>query len=151
MIKNQLPIYVARELQTSEPPNPTAVEDAISKAFVDLDDDIQQRFYDLFPRNLNRVTEQDIRAAIHHHPNPAAADMYIKEAINGSCACMVYLDGDDLYAANTGDSRVVGKIEPRRRNRHVYNIAYPFPSCSPRGRWNMVWSSFGRRAVSSQP
>ncbi|KAF7731732.1 [Pyruvate dehydrogenase [acetyl-transferring]]-phosphatase 1, mitochondrial [Apophysomyces ossiformis] len=107
MIKTQLPIYVARELQSVESPNPAIVQDAISKGFVDLDQDIQQRFYDLFPKNLSRVTEKDIRDAVNHHPNPAAADMYIKEAINGSCACLVYLDGDDLYAANTGDSRVV--------------------------------------------
>ncbi|KAG0174306.1 [Pyruvate dehydrogenase [acetyl-transferring]]-phosphatase 1, mitochondrial [Apophysomyces sp. BC1034] len=107
MIKTQLPIYVARELESAKPTSPSAVQDAISKAFVDLDQDIQQRFYDLFPKNLSRVTEQDIRASVNHHPNPAAADMYIKEAINGSCACLVYLDGDDLYAANAGDSRVV--------------------------------------------
>ncbi|KAL0086901.1 PDH phosphatase [Phycomyces blakesleeanus] len=107
MIKTQLPKYVARQLDSDKPETPEAVESTLSKAFVTLDDDIQQRFYALFPKNVNRSNEKDIRDAVSRHPNPAAAELYIREAITGSCACAVYLDGDDLYAANTGDSRVV--------------------------------------------
>ncbi|KAI9029917.1 phosphatase 2C-like domain-containing protein [Phycomyces nitens] len=107
MIKTQLPKYVARQLDSDKPQTPEAVESTISQAFVTLDADIQQRFYDLFPKNLNRAKENDIQDAVRRHPNPAAAEKYIREAITGSCACAVYLDGDDLYAANTGDSRVV--------------------------------------------
>lgn len=109
LIKTQLPIYVARQLRASRAKTPDAVQDAISSAFETLDQDIQQRFYDLFPRNVRRCTEQDIRDAVTKHPDPKYADLIIKEAITGSCACVVYLDGDDLYAANTGDSRVVSK------------------------------------------
>ncbi|KAI8148413.1 phosphatase 2C-like domain-containing protein [Fennellomyces sp. T-0311] len=100
LIKTQLPIYVARQLQESQ----ARPEDAISTAFETLDQDIQQRFYDLFPRNVSHLTEKDVREAAARNPQ---ADSIIKEAITGSCACAVYLDGDDLYAANTGDSRVV--------------------------------------------
>ncbi|KAI9304874.1 phosphatase 2C-like domain-containing protein [Cunninghamella echinulata] len=105
LIQKQLPIYVARQLENKG--EQETVEDAISTAFVDLDDDIQQRFYDLFPKNVTKLTEKDIQDAVRKHPNPAAADLIIKEAIHGSCACAVYIDGDDVYAANTGDSRVV--------------------------------------------
>lgn len=105
MIKKQLPIYVARQLQESKE-SKEPVEDAISTAFVTLDQDIQQRFYDLFPRNVSRLTEKDVREAAARNPQ---SDSIIKEAITGSCACAVYMDGDDLYAANTGDSRVVSK------------------------------------------
>ncbi|KAI9243405.1 phosphatase 2C-like domain-containing protein [Phascolomyces articulosus] len=101
LIREQLPIYVARNLKESEVQK---TEDNISDAFEMLDQDIQQRFYDLFPKNVTRATEKDIREAVARNPN---ADKIIKEAITGSCACAVYLDGDDLYAANTGDSRVV--------------------------------------------
>ncbi|ORY96661.1 phosphatase 2C-like domain-containing protein [Syncephalastrum racemosum] len=106
LIKKQLPIYVARELQQQQD-NKVPVETAISNAFETLDADIQQRFYDLFPKNVKHATENNIRDAIARHPNPKAAELIVKEAITGSCACTVYLDGDDLYAANTGDSRVV--------------------------------------------
>ncbi|KAI8089730.1 phosphatase 2C-like domain-containing protein [Halteromyces radiatus] len=105
LIRKQLPSYVARQLETKT--EKETVEEAISTAFVDLDQDIQQRFYDLFPRNVQRLTEKDVQDAVRKHANPAAADLIIKEAIHGSCACAIYLDGDDLYAANTGDSRVV--------------------------------------------
>ncbi|CAO3626109.1 unnamed protein product [Cunninghamella blakesleeana] len=105
LIQKQLPIYIARQLENKKE-NDT-IEDAISTAFVDLDDDIQQRFYDLFPRNVSKLTEKDVQNAVRKHPNPAAADLIIKEAIHGSCACSVYIDGDDVYAANTGDSRVI--------------------------------------------
>ncbi|KAI7855786.1 phosphatase 2C-like domain-containing protein [Circinella umbellata] len=106
MIKTQLPIYVARQLResTKEGETQQRKEDIISTAFETLDQDIQQRFYDLFPKNVARVTENQIQKAIAKNPN---ADKIIKEAITGSCACAVYLEGDDLYAANTGDSRVV--------------------------------------------
>ena len=109
MIKTQLPVYVARQLKepTKEgEAQQQRTEDLISTAFETLDQDIQQRFYDLFPKNIARVTEKQIQEAIAKNPK---ADKIIKEAITGSCACAVYLDGDDLYAANTGDSRVVSK------------------------------------------
>lgn len=107
LIQKQLPSYVARQLETKG--DAQSVEGAISTAFEDLDQDIQQRFYNLFPRNVQRLNEKDIQDAVRKHADPAAADLIIKEAIHGSCACAVYLDGDDLYAANTGDSRVVSK------------------------------------------
>lgn len=103
MIKKQLPIYLARELNTTE----RDTETAISTAFIDLDQDIQQRFYDIFPKNLKRTTERDIRNAIARQPDQAATEAIINEAINGSCACAVYLKDGVVYSANTGDSRVV--------------------------------------------
>ncbi|CAO3583765.1 unnamed protein product [Absidia cylindrospora] len=105
LIQKQLPSYVARQLENKT--DKQSVEEAISTAFEDLDQDIQQRFYDLFPRNVQHLNEKDVQDAVRKHADPAAADLIIKEAIHGSCACAVYLDGDDLYAANTGDSRVV--------------------------------------------
>ncbi|KAI8072174.1 phosphatase 2C-like domain-containing protein [Gilbertella persicaria] len=103
LIKKQLPIYMARELGS----NKKDVESAISTAFEDLDQDIQQRFYDIFPKNLKRTTEKDIQAAVARQPDRAAAEAIINEAINGSCACTVYLKDGYIYSANTGDSRVV--------------------------------------------
>lgn len=85
-------------------------EEAISTAFVDLDQDIQQRFYEIFPKNLKRTTERDIRNAIARQPDQAATEAIINEAINGSCACTVYLKDGVVYSANTGDSRVVSKF-----------------------------------------
>lgn len=99
---------MARELETNL--NQEKTEDAISKAFEDLDQDIQQRFYDLFPKNLKRTTEKDIRAAIARQPDQAATEAIINEAINGSCACAVYVKDGIIYSANTGDSRVVSKL-----------------------------------------
>lgn len=99
---------MARELNNSaEQADP---EKAISTAFVDLDRDIQQRFYDIFPKNLKRTTERDIRAAIARQPDQAATEAIINEAINGSCACAVYVKDGVVYSANTGDSRVVSKL-----------------------------------------
>lgn len=106
LIKNQLPIYMARELASSKEPN---VEKSISTAFEDLDEDIQSRFYNLFPKNLKDTTETDIRAAIARQPDQAATEAIINEAINGSCACAVYIKDGTIYSANTGDSRVVSK------------------------------------------
>lgn len=108
LIKKQLPIYMARELETNL--NQENTEQAISKAFEDLDQDIQQRFYELFPKNLKRTTEKDIRAAIARQPDQAATTAIINEAINGSCACAVYVKDGTIYSANTGDSRVVSKF-----------------------------------------
>lgn len=105
LIKKQLPIYMARELSTTEEPT----EHAISTAFQDLDQDIQQRFYNLFPKNLKHTTERDIRAAIARQPDQVATEAIINEAINGSCACAVYVKDGVIYSANTGDSRVVSK------------------------------------------
>ena len=82
---------------------------AISTAFEDLDQDIQQRFYDIFPKNLKHTTEKDIQAAVARQPDRAAAEAIINEAINGSCACTVYLKDGYIYSANTGDSRAVSK------------------------------------------
>ncbi|CDS03510.1 hypothetical protein LRAMOSA00912 [Lichtheimia ramosa] len=104
MIKEQLPIYVARQLEQEKPEQGKATENAISTAFEVLDQDIQQRFYDLFPKNVSRLSENDVREAIARHPN---AKTIINEAITGSCACAVYIDDDNVYAANAGDSRVV--------------------------------------------
>ncbi|KAG2209730.1 hypothetical protein INT47_001878 [Mucor saturninus] len=103
LIKDQLPIYMARAITNDE----GSTEDAISTAFVDLDQDIQQRFYNLFPKNLKHTTERDIRAAIARQPDQAATEAIIQEAINGSCACAVYIHDGVIYSANTGDSRVV--------------------------------------------
>lgn len=97
---------MARELSTNTE-NPT--EDSISTAFQDLDQDIQQRFYNLFPKNLKHTTERDIRAAIARQPDQVATVAIINEAINGSCACAIYLKDGIIYSANTGDSRVVSK------------------------------------------
>ncbi|KAI7872919.1 phosphatase 2C-like domain-containing protein [Spinellus fusiger] len=107
MIKRELPQYMARQLVSDQPTTPDKVRESLGVAFETLDHAIQQRFYDLFPKNINQTTEQHVKDAVLRHPDPAAADTYIREAITGSCACTVYLDGDDLYAANTGDSRVV--------------------------------------------
>ncbi|CAO3687001.1 hypothetical protein G6F70_007609 [Rhizopus microsporus] len=109
LIKKQLPIYIARELN-KDPNTPLSEqekEEAISKAFSDLDQDIQQRFYDIFPKNLKRTTEKDIRAAIARQPDQKATQSIIDEAINGSCALTVYVKDGVVYSANTGDSRVV--------------------------------------------
>jgi pyruvate dehydrogenase phosphatase len=104
-----LPIYIARELETNL--NQENTEDVISKAFVDLDQDIQQRFYDLFPKNVKHATEKDIRAAIARQPDQVATEAIINEAINGSCACTVYIKDGFIYSADTGDSRVVSKLD----------------------------------------
>ncbi|KAI9318595.1 phosphatase 2C-like domain-containing protein [Dichotomocladium elegans] len=103
MIKTQLPIYVGRQLAQKESGSKPK-EEVISMAFETLDADIQNRFYDLFPKNVIRATEQDIRDAIARNP---AAKTIIEEAITGSCACTVYIDNDNVYAANAGDSRVI--------------------------------------------
>lgn len=97
---------MAREL-SSESTNPG---EAISQAFTDLDADIQQRFYNLFPKNVKRTHEEDIRAAIASQPDQAQTEAIISEAIHGSCACTVYVKDGVVYAANTGDSRVVSKV-----------------------------------------
>lgn len=104
MIKTQLPIYMARELSTKK-----ETEKAISTAFELLDDDIQQRFYALFPKNLKHTTEKDIQKAIVSQPDQEQATAIMNEAINGSCACTVYVKDGVVYSANTGDSRVVSK------------------------------------------
>ncbi|KAI8881401.1 protein serine/threonine phosphatase 2C [Backusella circina FSU 941] len=103
MIKTQLPIYMARELGT----NSKDTEKSISTAFELLDDDIQQRFYALFPKNLKHTTEKDIQKAIASQPDQEEATAIMNEAINGSCACTVYVKDGVVYSANTGDSRVV--------------------------------------------
>lgn len=97
---------MARELAKDSDQKP---EEAISTAFMDLDGDIQQRFYNLFPKNVKRTTERDIRAAIARQPDQAATEAIIQEAIHGSCACTVYIKDGIIYSANTGDSRVVSK------------------------------------------
>ncbi|KAI8979803.1 phosphatase 2C-like domain-containing protein [Mycotypha africana] len=115
LIKKQLPIYMARELSATLSSTPagnkesahSTEETAISTAFDNLDQDIQQRFYDLFPRNVKYATENDIRSAIARQPDRAKTEAIITEAIHGSCACTVYIKEGYVYAANTGDSRVV--------------------------------------------
>lgn len=97
---------MARQLAADADPD---VEKSISTAFEDLDFDIQTRFYNLFPKNLKHTTERDIRAAIARQPDQAATEAIINEAINGSCACAVYIKDGTVYSANTGDSRVVSK------------------------------------------
>ncbi|KAI9257766.1 phosphatase 2C-like domain-containing protein [Helicostylum pulchrum] len=104
LIKKQLPIYMARQLDADSEPD---VEKSISTAFEDLDFDIQNRFYNLFPKNLKHTTERDIKTAIARQPDQAATEAIINEAINGSCACAVYIKDGTVYSANTGDSRVV--------------------------------------------
>jgi hypothetical protein len=64
---------MARELASSQ----KDAEEAISTAFEDLDQDIQQRFYDLFPKNLKRTTERDIRAAVARQPDQSATEAII--------------------------------------------------------------------------
>jgi serine/threonine protein phosphatase PrpC len=100
---------MARELNKQQSRSEQDIENAISTAFVDLDQDIQQRFYDIFPKNLKRTTEKDIQAAVARQPDQQATQAIIDEAINGSCALTVYLKDGVVYSANTGDSRVVGK------------------------------------------
>ncbi|EIE79392.1 hypothetical protein RO3G_04097 [Rhizopus delemar RA 99-880] len=107
LIRQQLPIYMARELNKQHSRSEQDIENAISTAFVDLDQDIQQRFYDIFPKNLKRTTEKDIQAAVARQPDQQATQAIIDEAINGSCALTVYLKDGVVYSANTGDSRVV--------------------------------------------
>ncbi|KAG1402256.1 hypothetical protein G6F58_010590 [Rhizopus delemar] len=107
LIRQQLPIYMARELNKQQSRSEQDIENAISTAFVDLDQDIQQRFYDIFPKNLKRTTEKDIQAAVARQPDQQATQAIIDEAINGSCALTVYLKDGVVYSANTGDSRVV--------------------------------------------
>lgn len=109
MIKDQLPIYMARELNKSSL-SEKETEQAISTAFVELDQDIQQRFYNLFPKNLKKTSEEDIKAAIARQPDQKATQAIIDEAINGSCALTVYLKDGVVYSSNTGDSRVVSKL-----------------------------------------
>jgi hypothetical protein len=106
LIKKQLPIYMARELSLEK----ETPEDAISQAFQDLDADIQQRFYNLFPKNIKRTHEEDIKAALAKQPDQEKTEAIISEAIHGSCACAVYIKDGVVYAANTGDSRVVSKL-----------------------------------------
>ncbi|KAI9270893.1 phosphatase 2C-like domain-containing protein [Sporodiniella umbellata] len=102
LIQHQLPIYLGRELKESERPG-----EALIKAFVDLDDAIQQRFYALFPKSLEKASEKDIQDAVNLHPDPLVAQQTIDEAIHGSCALAVYIKEGVVYSANTGDSRVV--------------------------------------------
>lgn len=97
---------MARELNTNtkEP-----AETVISNAFVMLDQHILQRFYDIFPKNLRNTTEKDIQMAVARQPDQAMTHDIIQQAINGSCACTVYVKDGFVYSANTGDSRVVSK------------------------------------------
>jgi hypothetical protein len=97
---------MARELNSTKEP----AENAISNAFVKLDQHILQRFYDIFPKNLRHATEKDIQMAIARQPDQAATTDIIQQAINGSCACAVYVKDGAVYAANTGDSRVVSRF-----------------------------------------
>lgn len=97
---------MARELSI-DTKDPT--ETVISNAFVKLDQHIMQRFYDIFPKNLRNTTERDIQNAVASQPDQAATQAIINQAINGSCACAVYVKDGYVYAANTGDSRVVSK------------------------------------------
>lgn len=106
MLKKQLPIYMARELNNST----KETKDAISTAFVDLDQDVQQRFYSLFPGNIAKTHEKDIREALARQPDQKATQAAIEEAIHGSCALTVYIKDGVVYSANTGDSRVVSKL-----------------------------------------
>ncbi|KAI9259351.1 phosphatase 2C-like domain-containing protein [Sporodiniella umbellata] len=102
LLKKQLPIYLARQLKSSSDP-----EEAISSAFVELDQDIQQRFYNLFPPSVAKTHEADIRQALARQPDQEATQKIIEEAIHGSCALTVYVKDGVVYSANTGDSRVV--------------------------------------------
>lgn len=97
---------MARELLQQPSADPS---EAISQAFQYLDADIQQRFYNLFPKNVKRTQEEDIRAALDAQPDKEKTEAIISEAIHGSCACTVYIKDNVVYAANTGDSRVVSK------------------------------------------
>ncbi|RCH85811.1 hypothetical protein CU098_006483 [Rhizopus stolonifer] len=93
MLKKQLPIYMARELNNST----KETKDAISTAF---------RFYSLFPGNIAKTHEKDIREALARQPDQKATQAAIEEAIHGSCALTVYIKDGVVYSANTGDSRV---------------------------------------------
>lgn len=85
--------------------------EAISSAFEELDNHIQQRFLDLFPKNISKLSAKDIRGLIASRKDQKETRRIIEEAIHGSCASIAYVDGKDVYTANTGDSRSVGKYE----------------------------------------
>lgn len=84
---------------------------ALSSAFEELDYHIQQRFIDIFPKDISKLSAGDIRSAITSRPDQVETRRIIEEAIHGSCASVAYVDGDEVYTANTGDSRSVGEYQ----------------------------------------
>jgi pyruvate dehydrogenase phosphatase len=110
LIKRKIPIYVAQHLEKL--PMSKSIEKvmgALSSAFEELDYHIQQRFIDIFPKDISKLSAGDIRSAVTSRPDQVETRRIIEEAIHGSCASIAYVDGDDVYTANTGDSRSVGK------------------------------------------
>ncbi|CAO3668637.1 unnamed protein product [Umbelopsis ramanniana] len=108
LIKRKIPIYVAQHLEGL--PMTRSIEKvmgALSSAFEELDYHIQQRFIDIFPKDISKLSAGDIRSAVTSRPDQVETRRIIEEAIHGSCASVAYVDGDDVYTANTGDSRSV--------------------------------------------
>ncbi|KAG2177746.1 hypothetical protein INT43_002993 [Umbelopsis isabellina] len=108
LIRHKIPIYVAQHIEHLPlTKSVDKVMGAISSAFEELDNHIQQRFLDLFPKNLSKLSAKDIRGAIANRKDQKETRKIIEEAIHGSCASIAYVDGKDVYTANTGDSRSV--------------------------------------------
>jgi hypothetical protein len=110
LIRHKIPVYVAQHLEHL--PLTTSVDKimcAISSAFEELDNHIQQRFLNVFPKNISKLSAEDIRKLITSRKDQKETRRIIEEAIHGSCASIAYVDGKDVYTANTGDSRSIGK------------------------------------------
>ena len=99
LISRHLPSYVALELSATNPSNPVHIQEALINAFKKLDSDLMDR-----------------ALAALSKPNLPDEQFYnaILTAWSGSCAVMGMVDKDDLYVANTGDSRaLLGKFDPK--------------------------------------
>ncbi|KAM3578343.1 hypothetical protein VKS41_004113 [Umbelopsis sp. WA50703] len=108
LIRHKIPVYVAQHLEHL--PLTTSVDKimcAISSAFEELDNHIQQRFLNVFPKNISKLSAEDIRKLIASRKDQKETRRIIEEAIHGSCASIAYVDGKDVYTANTGDSRSI--------------------------------------------
>jgi hypothetical protein len=109
LIRRKIPIYVAQHLENlTMTKSVEKVMGALSSAFEELDHHIQQRFLDIFPKNVSKLSAEEIRRAIANRKDQVETRKIIEEAIHGSCASVAYMDGKDVYAANTGDSRSIG-------------------------------------------
>ncbi|KAJ3119993.1 [Pyruvate dehydrogenase [acetyl-transferring]]-phosphatase 1, mitochondrial [Nowakowskiella sp. JEL0407] len=111
-VKEYLPSYVLSEL-TEAKMNSHALKEteyrkvimnALTRAFVRLDRDILDIPRRVIP-NFDALTPEEIAAL----PESLRIDArnQILCALTGSCAVLAYIDGDNLYVANTGDSRAV--------------------------------------------
>ena len=99
IVRQHLPAYIENHLK-----NDKSIPNALKKAFDTLDSDLlnlpRQAIKDFDHLDPSEIANLPLEIRLH------ARDV-IWPALTGSCAVVAYLDGSDLYVANTGDSRAV--------------------------------------------